>query len=287
MPLKLKFVKGRGCETYNTKEVENEHKEKEKADEETVAAEEGQEALIGLVIHVNNTLQSIFSNVEVYINSQQIYSSIGLHAHKSNIPIDFNKGVISENYGVLHCKGYEKEEVPYEIMEAPLTKLFSTRKMKMLNRRDGSMLYGKLGDDFFSTSELLYPTLRIRLGLIRARPNFYMITDKPNVSLGNVDWSLYTSWIAFKEDLLKKRLDMLGYTPVEFNYMETLAKAFIIAARQNQFTQENIFYNAPVRRIAIARKTNSAFTCSYAESALGINNLISDKLEYSEIVSLL
>ena len=61
-------------------------------------------------------------------------------------------------------------------------------------------------------------------------------------------------------------MDMLAYTPVEFNYLETLAKTFIIHARQNQFIQENIFNNAPVRRIAIAMNTNSAFTGSYTEN---------------------
>ena len=59
---------------------------------------------------------------------------------------------------------------------------------------------------------------------------------------------------------------MLAYTSVEFNYLETLAKTFIIPARQYQFIQENIFNNAPVRRIAIAMNTKSAFTGSYTEN---------------------
>ena len=63
-------------------------------------------------------------------------------------------------------------------------------------------------------------------------------------------------------------MDMLAYTPVEFNYLETLAKTFVIPARQNQFFQEKIFNNAPVRRIAIAMNTNSAFTGSYNENPL-------------------
>ena len=57
----------------------------------------------------------------------------------------------------------------------------------MLSRPDGFMLYGKLGVGFSSTSELLYPNLKTRLRLFRARPNFYMISDNPNVSLGIVD----------------------------------------------------------------------------------------------------
>ena len=75
---------------------------------------------------------------------------------------------------------------------------------------------------------------------------------------------------------------------MEFNYFETLAtlaKTFFIPARQIQFIQQNIFNNAPVRRIAVAMNTNSAFTGSYTENLFGINNLISDKLEYSEEVS--
>ena len=109
--------------------------------------------------------------------------------------------------------------------------------------------------------------MKVSLRLNRARPNFYMISDNPDVSLGIVDCSLYTRRIALKDDYHKKRMDMLAYTPVEFNYLETLAKIFIIPVRQNQFFQENIFNNAPVRRNAIAMNTNSAFTGPYTENS--------------------
>ena len=123
-----------------------------------------------------------------------------------------------------------------------------------------------MGVHFFSTSELLYPNLKFRLRLIRARPKFYMISDNSNFSLGIVDCSLYTRRIALKVEYHEKRGDMLAYTPVEFNYLETLAKIFIIPARQYQFIQENIFNKDPVCRIAIAMKTNSAFTVSCTEN---------------------
>ena len=66
------------------------------------------------------------------------------------------------------------------------------------------------GLTFLSTSELLYPNKKVRQRLIRARPNFYMISDNPNVSLGIVDCSLYTRRIALKDDYHKKRMDMLA-----------------------------------------------------------------------------
>ena len=138
--------------------------------------------------------------------------------------------------------------------------------MKLLSRPDGFMLYGKVGIDFFSTSELLYPNMEIRLRINRARPNFYMISDNPNISLGFVDCSLYTRCIALKDDYHKKRMDMLAYAPVEYKCLETLAKTFTIPARQNHFFQENIFNNAPIRRVAIALNTNTAFTGSFTEN---------------------
>ena len=128
------------------------------------------------------------------------------------------------------------------------------------------MLYGKLRIDFLSTSELLYPNMKIKLRLIRARATFHMIFDNPNVSLGIVDCSLYTRRIVLKDDYHKKGMDMLAYAPVDYNYLETSAKTFIIPSRQNQFIQENIFNNAPIRRIAIAMNTNSAFTGSFTEN---------------------
>ena len=63
-------------------------------------------------------------------------------------------------------------------------------------------------------------------------------------------------------------MDMLAYAPVEYVYLETLAKTLIIPAKQNQFIQENIFNNAPICGVAIARNTNSAFTGSFTENPI-------------------
>ena len=245
-------------------------RKKEHKDESVVFTETGtddsdeEEEEVARVTYVNNIMHSIFSNVKVYINNQQIYNSNGLYAHKSYIPKNF-RAAISEHKGVLHCEGYDYKQDPEDIAN-PLHDPFFTRRMKLLSRPDGFMLYGNLGIDFFSTSELLYRNMKIRLRLIRATPNFCMISDNPNVSLGIVDCSLYTRRIALKDDYHTKRMDMLAYAPVEYNYLETLAKTFIIPAGQNQFILENIFNNAPIRRITIAMNTNSAYAGSFTEN---------------------
>ena len=202
--------------------------------------------------------------MQVYINNQRIYNSNGLYAHKSYISNNL-KAAISEYKRVLHCEGYDYEQDPEDISN-PLPDPTFTRRRKLLSRLDGFMLYAKSGIDFISTSELLHPNEKNRLRLIRARPNFHMISDNPKVKLGIVDCSLYTHRFAFKDDYHKQRMDMLAYAPVEYIYLETLAKTFIILARQNQFFQENIFNNAPIRRVAIAMNTKTASTSFFTET---------------------
>ena len=263
LALKLKFVKGRGYDTYESKEKKKEHEDESVVFTET-GNEEEEEEEVARVTYVNKIMHSIFSNVEVYINNQQIYNSNGLYIHKSYISNNF-QAAIFEYKGVLHCEGYHYDQDPKDITN-PLPDPFFTRRVKLLSRPDGFMLLGKLGIDFFSTSELPYPNMKIRLRLIRARSNFSMISDNPNVSLWIVDCSFYTRRIALKDDYHTRRMDMLAYAPVEYNFLETLANTFIISATQNQFIQENIFNNAPIRRVAIAMNTKSAFTGSFTEN---------------------
>ena len=196
--LKVKLVRVVVTNFTKPKKTKWSRKKEAKADAESTAEEE-QEAAVPLVSHVNHILHSVFSNNEVYINNHRICHFNGLYAHKSYISNKF-KVAISEYKGVLHCEGYDNETFLDEILEAPLSESFFTRRMKRISRPHGFMLYEELGVDFFSTSELLYPNKKIRLRLIRARPNLSVISDNPNVSLGIGDRSLYTRRFALKAD---------------------------------------------------------------------------------------
>ena len=165
-------------------------------------------------------MHSIFSNVEVYINNQQIYNSNGLYGHKSYISKNF-KGTITEYKRVLHCEGFDYEQDPEDISK-PLRESISTRRMKLLKINSTvsccMVNWGLIFLNFWTTP--LYPNLKTFLRLRRTRPIFYMISENPNVSLGIVDFSLYTRRTALKDDYHKKRMDMLAYAPVENSYLE-------------------------------------------------------------------
>ena len=93
LALKLKFVKGRGYDTYESKEKKKGHKEESVVFTETGADDDPEEEEIAGVIYVNNIMHSISSIVEVYINNQQIYNSNGLYAHKSYISNNFKAAI--------------------------------------------------------------------------------------------------------------------------------------------------------------------------------------------------
>ena len=136
---------------------------------------------------MNNILHSIFSKAELYIGNHQIYNSNGLYAQKSHISNNF-KSTSSNHKEVFRCEGYDYEEVPENLVEIP----FFTRRTKLYSRPDDFLLYGKRRIHLLTTSELLYPNMKVIIRLIRAQPNFYMISENRNVSLGILDSSLYT-----------------------------------------------------------------------------------------------
>ena len=82
LALKLNFVKGRGYDTYESKEKKKEHKVESVVFTET-GTEDDEEEEVARVTYVNNIMHSTFSNVEVDIKNQHIYNSNGLYAHKS------------------------------------------------------------------------------------------------------------------------------------------------------------------------------------------------------------
>ena len=210
--------------------------------------------------HVNNILHSLFSNCEVYLNNQQVYNSKGLYGHKALISNEFNAST-RNNEVILACHGYEFEKEPSDYEKSP----FIDREEEIL-LKNRSTYYGKLAFDLFQCEDLLLPNTKVRLKLIRARHNLYMISYNPHVSLKVLDCSLFTRGVVVNEVYHQTIKYQLTHQPACYNFMETIARTFIISSGQNQFFQENVFNNAPITRVAIAMNTNSPFMGHFQEN---------------------
>ena len=107
------MVKGREYETYKVKQDKKEHKVDDAATEGTDndTTDTDDEDTVPFISHVNNIMHSVFSNVDVYINKQQIYKSNGLYAHKSYISNNF-KGAISKYKRICIAKVLTLKIIP-------------------------------------------------------------------------------------------------------------------------------------------------------------------------------
>ena len=209
--------------------------------------------------HINNLLRFLFSNCEVYLNNQEMYNSNGLYAHKALISNELNASTMN-NEGILAFQGYEFEKDPIDYGKRP----FKDREEELL-LKDAVSLYGKLANDLFQCEKLLLPNTKNRLKLIRVRPNFYMISYNPHVSLRVLDCSFFTRRVVVNEVYHQTIKYQLTHQPGCYKIMKTIARTFIIPSGQNQFIQKNVFNNTPIRRIAIAMNTNSPFTGNFQE----------------------
>ena len=165
------------------------------------------------------------------------------------------------NKGILACHWYSFEEYP----EA-FDKYAITDRANSLGSGIIFSLYGRLAIDLCFCEKLLLPKTKVRIELIGARPNFYMLSENSNVSLKIDDCSLFTRRMLVAEPNHQYLQWNLEREPAHYNNMETIARTFIIPSRQNQFIQENVSNNAPIRKIAVALNANSAVAGSFHEN---------------------
>ena len=90
-----------------------------------------------------------------------------------------------------------------------------------------------------------------------------MLSDNSNASPKIVDCLLFSKRILVAEPDHQYLQWNLEREPAHSNYMEIIARIFIIPSHQNQFIQENLFKNDPFRQLAVAMNTNLAVDGSF------------------------
>ena len=123
---------------------------------------------------MSNILHSIFSFVEFYVTNRQIYNSNGLCAQKSYTSKNLMEPAPkTKDFCTVKCLTLKNLLMT---LKDTLSDPIPLNRMEWLSRPDGFKLFGKLEVDFSSTFELLYPIMKVRLRLIRARLKFLSFT---------------------------------------------------------------------------------------------------------------
>ena len=163
-----------------------------------------------------------------------VYNANGLYPHKAQVSNEFNSTAVS-NKGIIHCNGYSFGEFPDAFDILPFTD-----RTNSLGSVITFSLYGRHANDLFTCKKMSLPKTKVRSKLIRARTNFYMLSDNPNGSLKIIDCLLFTRRILVAEPNHQYLQWNLEREPVQNNYMETIARTSITPFRQNHFIQKNM-----------------------------------------------
>ena len=212
------------------------------------------------VVFANNTLHSLFSQVEVYANGILISDSNNSYHHRAFLETELTTNSDSKETWAA-CQGYCYDPEPSS--DANKSEWLQKRMKSTLEAECVSSLYGSLYVDFFSCEKLMIPEVDIRIKLYRASNEFSLI------SLGDDADQLFTAVIEKSSLFVRKitvtesvRLSIertLLKAPARYPYIESLCKSFIMQSGQNSFVKESIFGTEPIRRLTLCMVANDKF----------------------------
>ena len=195
------------------------------------------------VVFANNTLHSLFSQVEVYANGILISDSNNSYHHRAFLETELTTNSDSKETWAA-CQGYCYDPEPSS--DANKSEWLQKRMKSTLEAEYVSSLYGSLYVDFFSCEKLMIPEVDIRIKLYRASNEFSLI------SLGDDADQLFTAVIEKSSLFVRKitvtesvRLSIeraLLKAPARYPYIESLCKSFIMQSGQNSCQRVHIWY---------------------------------------------
>ena len=103
---------------------------------------------------VNNFLHSLFLNVGVYLNNEQVHTSNGLYPHKAFLSNELS-GTKERKEAITIGQGYTYEANPND----KTAQVFIDRKTETL--KDEIEVYGPLAVDLFTCGKLLLPNVNV------------------------------------------------------------------------------------------------------------------------------
>ena len=211
----------------------------------------------------NNTLHSLFSQVELFLNGKLISSSNNNYHHATSVETELTTDPVSKRTWTV-CQGYRYQPNKEENLKV---------KNKIMKKfaDDGTCplyLYGAPYVDFLDFERLLMPGVTLHLRLYRS-PNLCALetlTDLDADAVKSLDKnpsvvviekaSLFVNKIVLSDTVKLSIERALTKSCAVYPYIENSTKSFIIKSGQTCFVKENIFGTEPIRRITMCMVRN-------------------------------
>ena len=218
------------------------------------------------ILFANNTLHSLFSHVELFLNGQLISSSNNNYHHAAFVETELTTDPVSKETWA-RCQGYQyrpNREKNSEIKDGIMKNFNHLGKCTM-------HLYGAPHVDFLDCERVLLPGVTLHLRFYRS-PNqcaLETLTDLDATDAKALDQntpivvieraSLFVNKIVLSDTVKLSIERVLTKSCAVYPYIENTTKSFIIQSGQNCFVKENIFGTEPIRRLTLCMVRNRFF----------------------------
>lgn len=217
-------------------------------------------------IWVNNLSQSLFQNIEIYLNGTLVSSSNNLHPYKSILEADLSYDPHYKN-GYLATQGYVFEDNPKNFSDS--TDKGFRRRFEIASSGNKFYFSFQINDCFLKgIDKYLLPGVETRIRLTRALDQFVLLKTNEkcvprNHSIKISSAFLTVHMLELRNETFRSIEKGLLLKAAQFDYRENLIYSFLISEGTSIYFKDDLFNRAPVSRLIFAMVPEENFTGSY------------------------
>lgn len=211
---------------------------------------------------VNNTLHSVFSQVDTYLNQKLISPPNNTYGYRSYIETLLSYGPNAKNSHLTAGMWYM--DTPHQVNSKDIdNKGYQTRKKLTLNSREIDLI-GKIHGDLFNQEKFLLGGVELRLRFVRARNSFCLLSAgdlKGKIEI--LEATLLVRRAKISPTVLLAHNKALERATAKYPITRVDVKVLTIPAGLQSKSLDNIYIGQLPKRCVIGFVSNKSFNGSY------------------------
>lgn len=207
---------------------------------------------------VNNLLQSLFSQVDVYLNQKSVTSQNNTYAYRAYIETLLNYGTSAKNSHLTSGLWYSDTAGEMDTI-GDGNKGLKTRK-QFTNTGKVVDLLGPIHCDIMNQGKLILNGVEVRLRLVRSRNEFCLMDSTTNYSIHIVDASLMMRRVKLSPEISLAHASILSKNTAKYPLTRVEVKSFVLHSGILSESLDNIILGQLPKRIIIGFVNNKAFS---------------------------
>ena len=219
-----------------------------------------------LPIFVNNIANSLWQNVEVFLNGTMVSSSSNLHPYKSILEADLSYDLTTKQ-SIMATQGYSFEPDSSDFNN--LKNDAFSRRHEIVNSGRSFHTYSTISDNFLNgVDKYLIPGVEVRIRLTRSLDKFIMLQpggcqDASSFTIKVLNASLFVHLLELRTETFISLERALKKKAAQYEWQESPITSFLITTGTSVYYQDDLFNRAPACKLVVVLVPENSFTGTY------------------------